>query len=396
MYPLNPSYPSYPSYPHSLSRSPTQTTTRSTHYKSAKTPIINYQDVKKHYIGITNKSHRNRIKRRSPSSSSDDEEDEEDDDDDSEESDNHNNLYHEPSPKKRRYNNILQRFGGINNGSLSPKKTAQSTREADKDNEYEFSMEFKEMIGKQRGTWRQCWEWITNYAKQNNLRIGNRKIKCDHVLKKAFNRDESSVSGVSRLIWKHLIGAVELDKDGNFKKLVYRKRKPKINGGTHLLSQNGEHDHEHDSVEESDDDDDDDESEEEHHRHYQQRNYYLYNQSQQRLSATLSQSQSHTNQGQKEENGQTEVQQPEVRKKRRYRKKVRDENGNVIKKRKNSGLTRLCFMSDTLKKIVGKEGPLARNKITKGFWDYTEVCFHCFYCFFDLFFFLKCHFGAQG
>ena len=359
---------------------------KSSTYKSVKTPIINYQDVKKHYIGITNKSHRNRIKRRSPSSSDDegdeDEDDEDDDDGDSEESDNNDNLYHEPSPKKRRYNNILQRFGGINNGSLSPKKTAQSTREADKDNEYEFSMEFKEMIGKQRGTWRQCWEWITNYAKQNDLRIGNRKIKCDHVLKKAFNRDESSVSGVSRLIWKHLIGAVELDKDGNFKKLVYRKRKPKINPNT----QNEENDHDDDSVDErdgedTDDDDDDDESEEDHHhRQYQQhRNYYLYNQSQQRLSASLS----HTNQCQKEENGQTEVQQPEVRKKRRYRKKIRDENGNIFKKRKKSGLTRLCFMSDSLKIIVGKEGPLARNKITKGFWDYLQVFFCCF-CFSEI------------
>merc|ERR1712130_364032 len=62
----------------------------------------------------------------------------------------------------------------------------------------------------------------------------------------------------------------------------------------------------------------------------------------------------------------------EVRTKRRYRKKERDENGNIIKKRKKSGLTRLCYMSQELKDIVGFDGPLARNCITKKFWDYTE------------------------
>merc|ERR1719362_1625427 len=60
-------------------------------------------------------------------------------------------------------------------------------------------------------------------------------------------------------------------------------------------------------------------------------------------------------------------------KKRRYRKRERDENGQIIKKRKKSGLTRLCYMSQELKDIVGSTAPLPRNKITKGFWDYTEA-----------------------
>eukprot|EP01083_Nonionella_stella_P145561 456374_1 len=71
-------------------------------------------------------------------------------------------------------------------------------------------------------------------------------------------------------------------------------------------------------------------------------------------------------------NNQNQTEKKKIKKKRRYRKRQRDENGQIIKKRKKSGLTRLCFMSKDLQDIVGDDRPLARNKITKGFWNYLE------------------------
>eukprot|EP00484_Ammonia_sp_Unknown_P030485 CAMPEP_0197038780 /NCGR_PEP_ID=MMETSP1384-20130603/15667_1 /TAXON_ID=29189 /ORGANISM="Ammonia sp." /LENGTH=557 /DNA_ID=CAMNT_0042469267 /DNA_START=59 /DNA_END=1732 /DNA_ORIENTATION=- len=325
-------------------------------------PVVNYQDVKKHYIGLSNKSHRNRIKSVSGC-------------------DEYSNHDEGPPLKKRKYDLHCRRQSVVS----SPKRHAQSTREADKDTEYEFSEEFKEMMGRQRGTWRQCWDWITNYATRHHLRAGNRKIHCDAVLKKAFNRDESSVSGVSRLIWKHLIGAVEVDEHGNFKKLVYKKRKVKRSRDGQAGSDDDDEEdsdsdndeEEEDEDEEEGDDDDDEEDEDEDEENAQQR------QQQQHTTPRvhtqyhpMPQSQTQR-QIQETHRAETKAEAPKKqeppRKKRRYRKRERDENGQIIKKRKRSGLTRLCFMSDELRAVVGKDGPMPRNKITKGFWDYTEA-----------------------
>eukprot|EP01083_Nonionella_stella_P271435 919728_1 len=301
----------------------------STHNKSRKrrdyNKITNYQDVKKHYIGngasITNYS------------------------DNSYESDEDNDNDNEPPLKRRKYGyNNLPYF---NLGNYNIKKTsssAQSKRENQKDIIYEFSPAFKEIMNRDRGTWRECWNWIVEYTTVNNLRISNRKIRCDNQLKKAFHREESSVTGVSRLIWKQLIGAVELDENGNFKKLVYKKRKKKVQQEAAVAAQQQQQQVVQEQINETEDEIEEDISEGDNN------------------SMAMVQQQENIN-------GNINV----VKKKRRYRKRLRDENGNVIKKRKKSGLTRLCFMSDELKAIVGDEYCLQRNKITKGFWDYTKV-----------------------
>merc|ERR1712048_188003 len=119
-------------------------------------------------------------------------------------------VHFEPKPRQR----------SNSNSSTS----SQSKREGQKDIVYDFSDAFKAMVGRANGTWRDCWKWIMEYADAQNLRIGTRKIRCDAVLKSAFDREESSVSGVSRLIWKHLIGSIEKDKDGKVKKLKYTRQ----------------------------------------------------------------------------------------------------------------------------------------------------------------------------
>jgi len=237
------------------------------------------------------------------------------------------------------------------------RKTAQSTREGDKDTIYELDVQFQEMMGRPRASWRECWEWIMDHCDRQNLRVGNRKIRCDALLKSVFDREESSVSGMSRLIWKFLKGAIPTDANGQFTKLVYKKRcvKRKHDESSGSTSSHGTEDE----------------------REAAQRtrtgltqgeidkNFGYFSESLDRDRYEKMKQFGYKYQGHKADAA--------TRPKRRYRRKERDAEGNVIKKRKNSGLTRMCFMSEELKAIVGKEGPLPRNVITRLFWHYTEV-----------------------
>jgi len=245
--------------------------------------------------------------------------------------------------------------GGQSNSDGPPtkkRKTAQSTREGDKDTVYPLDEHFRRLMGRQRGSWRTCWEWIIDHCDRHKLRIGNRKIRCDALLKSVFDREESSVSGLSRLIWKHLVGAIPTDANGQFTKLIYRKRQRKERKHDESGGSTSSHGTE-------------DEKEAAQRAGLTQgeidKNFGYFSESLDRYEKHFG----YKYKGQKAD--------APTRPKRRYRRKERDADGNVIKKRKNSGLTRMCFMSEELKAIVGKEGPLPRNIITRLFWHYTEV-----------------------
>ena len=180
-------------------------------------PPINYRDIKAHYLSKEDGHRKRKHHKRSVAPMINQ------GDGGSEGSSGRDTHSDGPPAKRRKFN--PPGLGAVEMRSMSPRKSAQSTRESDKDTVYPLSSEFQEIMGRERASWRQCWKWTMDHAKEHNLREGNRKIRCDAVLQKVFSREESSVSGVSRLIWKHLIGAMDLDENGRFKKLVYKKRK---------------------------------------------------------------------------------------------------------------------------------------------------------------------------
>lgn len=181
-----------------------------------------------------------------------------------------------------------------------------------------------------------------DHCQKHGLREGNnRKIQCDDVLKKLFARDETSVSGVSRILWKHLVGAMDTDENGNIKKLVYKRRK-KLDGHS---SSTTEDECKGQSPAEMDE-----------HFVYSSDNLKRYN----------------NHFGFK----YAKTEDAATRPKRRYRRrKKRDEEGNMIvqKKKRRSGLTRMAYLSEELQAIVGKQGPMPRNVITRGFWEYAQT-----------------------
>ena len=291
-------------------------------------PPVNYSEVKAHYLNINSSSDSRKRKRETPSDGTDGEESGSSNDDNSSDG---------PKSKKRRL-------------------SSQSTRESDKDTVYPLSPRFQEMMGRQEGSWRLCWDWIMDHAKANQLRVGNRKIRCDEVLQKVFERQETSVSGVSRLIWKELVGAIDVDaKTGKFKKLVYRKRQKKARQS----EESGGSSSSYGTEEEKEVNEKNGQSQGEIDKQF---GY---------LSDHLARYKKHFGY-QYKGSGEGTAAEKASRPKRRYRRKERDAEGNVIKKKRNSGLTRMCFMSQELKSIVGEEGPLPRYCAV-----YSPLLNHC-------------------
>mmetsp|Transcript_92048 Transcript_92048/g.112713 ORF Transcript_92048/g.112713 Transcript_92048/m.112713 type:complete len:343 (+) Transcript_92048:38-1066(+) len=82
----------------------------------------------------------------------------------------------------------------------------------DKNMKYIFSDILCNIMNKNEGNWLMVWDFIMNYVDKNNLRMGTRKVKCDDLLKKLFNnKDDVTMTTISRNIWKHLYINIKRD-----------------------------------------------------------------------------------------------------------------------------------------------------------------------------------------